>query len=68
MKRPSGKRWFYSLGQRSANRGEYTGPWPNDSWPFWARSAFYSGHEDGRWSNALQTVKTWPISKLAEAA
>lgn len=66
VKRLAGKRWFYALGQRSASI-DYAGPWPTKDWVPWARAAFYGGHEDGRFSNAMQTVKTWPISKLVES-
>ncbi|MDR6421337.1 hypothetical protein J2801_003625 [Paraburkholderia phenoliruptrix] len=67
MKTLAGKRWFYSLGQRSMYIG-YTGIWPQPTWPTWARLSFFQGQDHARWSKARQTVKTWPVSKLAEAA
>jgi hypothetical protein len=50
----SGKRWFYSLGQRSI-RADYIGPWPQIAWPEWARLSFFRGQDDARW--AVRAVK-----------
>jgi hypothetical protein len=66
MKPLAGKRWFYSLGQRSLNP-LYMGPWPYNDWPVWARHAYFKGQDDERWSKARMQVKTWPIAKLAES-
>lgn len=67
MKPLAGKRWFYSLGQRSLSP-LYDGPWPWKDWPEWARLAYFKGQDDERWSRAKQTVRTWPASKLADRA
>jgi hypothetical protein len=64
MKSLSGKRWFYSLGQRSLH--DYTGPWPQAWWPQWARYAFHEGAEAERWSRARQSVKKLTMSQLVE--
>lgn len=64
MKRLSGKRWFYSLGWRAfVNHGQCR---IDSNVPMWAIRAFERGYEDARWASAVQTVKTWPIAKIAE--
>jgi hypothetical protein len=65
MKPLSGKRAFYAMGQRA--RRHFTYRPANAQWPDWARKAYEQGYEDERWSSARQTVKTWPVSKLAES-
>jgi hypothetical protein len=65
MKPLAGKRWFYSMGQRSFHY--FTHRRASNQWPDWARNAYEQGYEDERWSNARQAVKTWPTSKLAES-
>jgi hypothetical protein len=59
----AGKRAFYSMGQRSMHI-DYAGAWPRRSWPEWALLAFFLGQDHERRSQARQTVKTWPASKL----
>jgi hypothetical protein len=66
MKPLAGKRAFYAMGQRSFHY--FTHRRGSNQWPDWAREAYSQGYEDERWSKARQTVKTWPVSKLAEAA
>ena len=67
MRTLSGKRWFYSLGQRSMSP-LYMGPWPYTDWPEWARLAYFKGQEDERWSRARQTTQRWSTEKLLEQA
>lgn len=50
----SGKRWFYSLGQRSMH-SDFTGVWPTANWPEWARLAFFRGQDAERWSTRIGT-------------
>lgn len=65
MKPLAGKRWFYSLGQRSFHHFMHLRA--RNQWPDWARKAYEQGYEDERWSKARETVKTWPTDKLMES-
>ncbi|MCA8251802.1 hypothetical protein LGM89_00865 [Burkholderia sp. AU31624] len=65
MKTLAGKRWFYSLGQRSMSP-LYMGPWPYKDWPEWALIAYFTGQDDERFSRARQAIKTWSASKIME--
>lgn len=66
MKPLAGKRAFYAMGQRSFHY--FTHRRASNQWPDWARNAYAQGYDDERFSGVLKTVKTRPVSKLAEAA